>query len=185
MVRLSNMDRRDLMAALQTYPWFAAARAMLCVSMAGEEGMDGAAGLFRESLAYLPDSAYTYRQMRALHPAAYTDSKLTAAETEKSRERTRIYIAGTDFFSKEEYESARSAEDSGISSIAVVDYSVPVPEPQARTHGDSFSLVSETLARIYANQGYPERAKEIYLQLSLESPEKSAYFASLIDNLNS
>lgn len=185
MVKPANMDRHGLMAALQTYPWFAAARAMLCVSMAGEAGMDSAAGLFRESLPYLPDAAYTYRQMRALHPASYTDSKLTEAEREKSRERTRIYIAGTDFFSKEEYESARSSEDSNISSIAIVDCSAPATELPARTQGDSFDLVSETLAQIYANQGYPERAKEIYLQLSLESPEKSAYFASLIDNLNS
>ncbi|MCC8062599.1 MAG: hypothetical protein LIO68_05075 [Rikenellaceae bacterium] len=41
-------------------------------------------------------------------------------------------------------------------------------------------IATETLAGIYLAQGLPDRAVEIYYQLSLKYPEKSAYFANLI-----
>lgn len=44
-------------------------------------------------------------------------------------------------------------------------------------------LVSETLARIYAQQGNIPKAIEAYLKLSLKFPEKSSYFAALIQEL--
>lgn len=45
------------------------------------------------------------------------------------------------------------------------------------------SLISETYAAILASQGEKDRAKEIYMQLSLKNPEKSSYFAFLIEQL--
>jgi len=46
-------------------------------------------------------------------------------------------------------------------------------------------LISETLARIYLRQGHVDKAVDIYYKLSLKYPEKSTYFANLIDNINS
>ena len=44
-------------------------------------------------------------------------------------------------------------------------------------------LYTETLAQIYAQQGYYQQAIEVYSKLSLLYPEKSAYFASRIEKI--
>ena len=45
-------------------------------------------------------------------------------------------------------------------------------------------FATETLAQIFVEQGRYEEAKRIYSRLILEIPEKSAYFASLIEKLD-
>ena len=44
-------------------------------------------------------------------------------------------------------------------------------------------LISETLALIFAQQGYYGKAIKIYKKLCLQNPEKSCYFAAQIDKL--
>ena len=44
-------------------------------------------------------------------------------------------------------------------------------------------IISESMAAVYALQGKKEKALEMYKKLSLRNPEKSAYFAKKIENL--
>ena len=45
-------------------------------------------------------------------------------------------------------------------------------------------MVSEELAEVYLAQGLKDMAKETYRQLSLLNPEKSVYFAGLIEKID-
>ncbi|MFO7979055.1 MAG: hypothetical protein R6U64_10385 [Bacteroidales bacterium] len=48
---------------------------------------------------------------------------------------------------------------------------------------DDHELVSETLAQVLAKQGKTQKALEVYRKLSLKYPEKSSYFAKIIEAL--
>lgn len=114
-----------------------------------------------------------------------TDVPAEAAETRKysSAEpeyRRTVRVAGGDFFSPEQYAAVRKDEDNVFSNFKSERYD----EPEGRRWEDpEFGFCTETLAAIYADQGYFVEAKKIYSRLILRYPEKSAYFASLIENL--
>ena len=95
--------------------------------------------------------------------------------------RRTVRVAGADFFSSDEYEGVKVDEDNYFSKFKVA----RSEEGDSRGWEDpELGFCTETLAWIYAEQGYREEAKKIYSRLMLRYPEKITYFASLIEKLD-
>jgi hypothetical protein len=61
--------------------------------------------------------------------------------------------------------------------------SVSAQQLAERSVAENKDIISETLARLLAKQGYRDKAIQMYERLSLAFPEKSAYFAAEIEKL--
>ena len=103
----------------------------------------------------------------------------------------RVIVVGGDYFSAKQYDAVRQEGDNDFAAMArspigsgmTPGASLPAGQANPQTEEDFTDFCTETLAQIYADQGYPEQARQIYSRLSLRFPEKSAYFAALIEKL--
>ncbi len=100
----------------------------------------------------------------------------------------RIVVVGGDYFSKDDF--AQLDEEEKVAEIKLgapadnKEHEVPVAEMDSLDF-DSLDFVTETLAQIYADQGYYDKAIEVYAKLILLYPEKSTYFATLVNEIKS
>jgi hypothetical protein len=92
-------------------------------------------------------------------------------------------VVGGDYFSQAQYKGVGRADDNIFTRFAVKIKSDGAKDDKTGSDiADRYA--TETLAEIFAEQGCVEEARRIYSRLILENPEKSAYFAALIDKLN-
>ena len=94
-------------------------------------------------------------------------------------------MIGGDYFSAEQYAQAKKAEDNIFSAfinnaLEQGEISEKIEEEASLTE----EFCTEELAKEYLDQGYGEKAKQIYSKLSLLIPEKSIYFADLIEKID-
>ena len=194
-INLRTLTMEELAGVVNLYPWFAAARKELCVRMSALGGESWGVGQYADQAMYVADRSIISGIMRSSAVKDYSDSDLETLlssymEEAKSGDkaqpaaqpaaRAARTVPGGDFFSKDEYDKVRRAGDN---------FTFRAPDRREFASGnaeDSLSLefCTETLAEIYAEQGYFEQSKGIYRKLLLAFPEKSAYFASLIEKLD-
>ena len=179
-IDLKNLTLEELSGVVSLYPWFSAARGELCRRMA-------ASGAFGPK--ELADAAlYTAnrRKFAALSQNGkgrdYSDKDVDTLlhSFMEPKPSPRVVAAGGDYFSQQDYDSAATASD-GIFSRLGAGVKTETPKEERSYVGDFFC--TEALAEIYLEQGYPEEARRIYSKLLLANPEKSAYFAALIEKL--
>ena len=184
-----NLD--ELVGVVNLYPWYSGARLELCrrMSRMGDTWDDEQ---YAPEALYLPDRGLLVKLLKRTREANYSDkdvqellaSYLEPSAPETSEPAHQVHVVGGDYFSQAQYDNVKKGTDNIFSRFAVqVRSEAPVPEEDLSPVADRFA--TETLARIFAEQGRPEEAKRIYSRLILDIPEKSAYFASLIDSLES
>jgi hypothetical protein len=173
MVDLYKMPLDELSALVTRYPWFGAARKALCCRT----------GQFADAALYVFDRSILAKAAAEAGAGAENVKEYVR----KAPMEQKVVVLGGDYFSQDAYDSVRSAQETKMPDQVGHDArNKPVmagsDRPSQVLTDDIY--ITETLAEIYASQGYLEQAKNIYSKLILRYPEKSAYFATLIEKLN-
>jgi hypothetical protein len=92
-------------------------------------------------------------------------------EEKLSRKRVQAELIDKFIIANPRIEPVRDKSD-----VSLTDISNPFTEEKG-------GFITETLARIYINQGYYSKAIDIYEKLCLKFPEKSSYFATQIEKV--
>ena len=190
-IQLRSLSTGELTGIINIYPWFGGARKELCRRMAREGG--ATEEQFAEMALHIPAREKIYRLLRepALPSASYRKTAPDVEETPREvqpkpepapRSKPSVRIAGGDYFSASEYEQVSSGGDSLLTGLHFKARKESSDEKPSKDITELFQ--TEALAEIFADQGYPDIAKRIYSKLILVYPEKSAYFASLIEKLD-
>ena len=170
----------ELTGVINIYPWFGAARMELCERMSKVGGSEWGKEQYADAAMYIPSRTIIFDIVRSASGADYSDKDVRNLVKKTTEYRRTVKVVGGDFFSSEQYEKVKQEDDNFFSRIKIG----KSDEPQGHGWDDpELGFCTETLAGIYAEQGYFAQAKKIYSRLMLRYPEKSAYFASLIQKL--
>ena len=185
---IHTITLEELSSVVALYPWYGGARLELCRRMAE-------AGALSES--QIAETALHLCERKTIAPLVRSGRTVDCSdkdarrlvetfipEPEPQAPAPRIVVVGGDYFSQDQYEGARKDGDSVFSRFAVKAREEGYVDEPAAEPAEEEPLCTETLAKIYLEQGYPQEAIDIYSRLSLRYPEKSVYFAALIDEIN-
>lgn len=164
---LNDIKRLDKL--IELYPWFDMLR-MLKFKALDEKKADK----YRKEIALNLFSNNYYNLLHNKSYADYTDSQ--------------AYLKKKQFYNAAKTSSGESS--SLIDSFLSIDLSKRKVEDVDNKYvnvdlsgGHDDSLVSEDIAAVYVKLGDFQEAEKIYCQLSLKYPEKSAYFAKVLQEL--
>ena len=186
-INLKTLTMDELAGVVNLYPWYGAARRELCVRMAKLGGNAWGREQYADAALYLGDRKviaeivrdkagdYSDKDLSTLLHSYISDEKPTPGY-ERS-----VHVVGGDYFTQSQYDTVRKEDDNVFSRFAFQS------KMESGEEGDMFmpddDFCTETLAQIYAEQGYYDQAKRIYSRLLLKNPEKNAYFAALIEKI--
>lgn len=187
-IDIHRLTLDELAGVVNLYPWYGAARVEMCRRMLSDgwgEGEIAPHALFvadRRKLSAIVRSTAavdcTDKDVKAILASFMAPRPVDEIPSEEHA----VRVVGGDYFSQAQYDNVKEQQDNIFTRFA---FKAPksVEESDGETSDMAERFATETLARIFAEQGRTEEARRIYSRLVLEIPEKSAYFASLIDNL--
>jgi hypothetical protein len=135
--------------------------------------IDGETGSIEEKITYLDPgfSVPEHSDLLELEPEEKTTPQAIPVKEPVSQKKLQSELIDKFIIANPRIEPKREKTET-----TNIDISTPYVEERG-------GFVTETLARIYINQGYYSRAIDIYEKLSLKFPEKSSYFASQIEKV--
>lgn len=186
---IHSISLEELSGLISLYPWYGGARMELCRRMAAAGALSESQ--IAETALHLCERKTAAALLRSGNSVDCSDKdarRLVEAfipEPEQQTPAPHVVVVGGDYFSQDQYEDARKDGDNVFSHFAAKAREEGyAAEPAAEEAKDEEALCTETLAAIYLEQGYQQEAIDIYSRLSLRYPEKSVYFAALIDEIN-
>ena len=181
-IDIHSLTLDELTGVVSIYPWYGAARVQLFRRMS-EMGALSSSQISQTSL-YVGSRRILFNILNAGRKADCQDRSRTIPEQKQPQQPSsgRIFIVGGDYFSREQYDQAREPQDGIFSRFASKPRDEGYEDPLTEFSLDD--IYTETLAQIYLDQDYPDQAIDIYSKLSLRYPEKSVYFATLIEEIN-
>ena len=193
-IDLKKLNLDELVGVVNLYPWFSGARVELCERMSQMGGDVWGISQYADAAMYVGAREKLASMVRSSEKTNLSDSDVEQIlksyivksdavyeESETVPEQRRVHVVGGDFFSQADYDKVRRNDDNVFSRYAA---KAKEDKSYEEVQAEDFDIYTETLAQIYAEQGYYEQAKNIYSKLILAYPEKSAYFAALIQKLN-
>ena len=194
-IDIKKLTLDELTGVVNLYPWFGGARKELCERMSRMGGGGWGESQYYDAAMYIGARGKLSDMMRSARQSDWEDAdvekllKSYIADEEKEQvnmpaetKSRKVYAGVGDYFSQDEYDQVRKSDDNVFSRYAA---KARQGKPSSEeTQSLEFDLYTETLARIYLEQGYPEQAKSIYSKLILAYPEKNAYFATLIQKID-
>ena len=187
-IDLKKLNLDELAGVVSLYPWYGAARVELCRRMSRMGGESWGKADYAAAALYVRSRRVIGDLFSGGKGGDGSDRKVSEViktyirepEPQAPQER-RVHVVGGDFFSQAQYDKVRSSSDNVFTRFA---FKARSEAPEKTADFDvSEEFCTETLAKIYAEQGYYEQAKRIYSKLLLNFPEKKAYFASLIGEI--
>lgn len=190
MVELKTLSKSQLEKLLDEYPWFSAARAEYILRQGGESRNGDAIRAAAEKSGLFFLARRDFNKILERKIAGDRDVVLYAEDYPEPECQSRVkkgQVPGGDYFRKEDFVQL---EKDGLAVKTPVlkasaageeeDEVLPELPPKANPEDDFYT---ETLAEIYIEQQFYQRAIAVYKKLILLYPEKSAYFASLIEKV--
>lgn len=173
-------DMDTIKAVLEQYPFFQSAHILYAIAINQSDSIFSNSYLPTASVYAGDRSSLYYRLNTEVKKAEYN---ILDKLTEKPREEiSKQGIPGSRIKKSTDVLIEKFIVEKPSIQRPKADFFSPV-EKASLSIQESEEFVSETLAKIYTNQQRYKKAIRIYEKLSLNYPEKSTYFALLIEHL--
>lgn len=173
---------------ISIYPWYQGARVELILKLA-EISKETAREKLRESFSFVPFPEWIATKIEGVENTKKRteNDKVIQSQIQQAK---KIFVVGGDYFSREELESVNNENEAKADSPAIpleaarsLERERAVKRDGANSVVDPLIFYTETLAQIYTQQECWREALDVYSKLILLYPEKSVYFASLVNDI--